>query len=166
MQQPLSHFLSLSDLNTSSQAAYTPSTDAAILFASSNIFLLPDNASLTLLSLLLQQLYLHHWVFVYEVTAQNAGSYMGYVTSHQVLTDVSSRWMCHHFKLRTYWVEKESTGKSGTHGLRLGTNRGAETGLKFLPIRDLSAFIFRKPQLRAKNSCIECTPSLSQVQKN
>lgn len=94
----LSHFLSLSDLNTSSQAAYTPSTDAAILFASSNIFLLPDDASLTLLSLLLQQLYLHHWIFVYEVTAQNAGSYMGYVTSH-IRSSLMCRpgWMCHQY---------------------------------------------------------------------
>ncbi len=63
-------------------------------------------------------------------------------------------------------LKKKSAGKSGTHNPRPGTNRGAETGLKFLPIRDISAFIFRKPQLRAKNSCIECTPSLSQVQKN
>lgn len=96
----LSHFLSLSDLNTSSQAAYTPSTDAAILFASSNIFLLPDDASLTLLSLLLQQLYLHHWVFVYEVTAQNAGSYMGHVTSH-IRSSLMCRpgWMCQYFPI-------------------------------------------------------------------
>ena len=33
--------------------------------------------------------HLHHWVFVYEVTAQNAGSNMGYVISH-----IRSSLMC------------------------------------------------------------------------
>lgn len=47
-------------------------------------------------------------------------------------------------------LKKKSAGKSGTHSPRPGTNRGAETDLKFLPIRDISAFIFHKPQLRVK----------------
>ena len=73
---------------------------------------------------------------------------------------VSARWMCHHLNLRTYWVEKESTGKSGTHGPRPGTNRGAETGCKFLPIRDISAVRFLQtianstsPSVKSSGKC-------------
>ena len=81
---------------------------------------------------------------VYEDTAQKQDRIWYGYQPQQFFTDVSARWMCHHFKLRTYLVEKESTGKSGTHGPRPGTNRGAETGYKFLPIRDISAVHFCK----------------------
>ena len=82
---------------------------------------------------------------IYEDTAQNAGSYMVWHQPRQVLIDVSTGFDAspefYSSESGHIVLKKKSVGKSGTHSPRPGTNRGAETDLKFLPIRDISAFI-------------------------